>query len=185
VNDIRDMENMNPIDGGDTYLTPANMANAQEPAKIARAYLPVLVDAIQRVLRREANDVRGAVQRLLTKRGAEDFTVWMGEFYQEHQDFIVRSLTPAAMGYADQVSGGLDLAAVSERVAESLRLFAIRRAGQMQETFKNALSDVDPAGRIESIINGWDGLYAERIARCEISRQTQVLAMPKEPTWTM
>lgn len=30
VNDIRDNENMNPIDGGDTYLQPLNMVNAAE-----------------------------------------------------------------------------------------------------------------------------------------------------------
>ena len=27
ANDVRDMENMNPIDGGDIYVTPLNMAN--------------------------------------------------------------------------------------------------------------------------------------------------------------
>jgi HK97 family phage portal protein len=30
VNDIRDLENMNPIDGGDIYLQPLNMVNAAE-----------------------------------------------------------------------------------------------------------------------------------------------------------
>jgi HK97 family phage portal protein len=32
ANDIRDLENMNPIEGGDAYLTPLNMVNARDPA---------------------------------------------------------------------------------------------------------------------------------------------------------
>ena len=33
VNDIRDRENMNPIEDGDVYLTPLNMQGAGDPAK--------------------------------------------------------------------------------------------------------------------------------------------------------
>jgi HK97 family phage portal protein len=184
VNDIREFENMNPIDGGDTYLSPSNMVNVSEPSKIQRSYLPVLIDAIQRVLRREANDVRAAVQKILIKRGAEEFTDWMGEFYREHQEFIVRNLMPAALTYAEMVANGMDLSAVNIKVTESLRLFALRRAGQVQEQFKNALHEAEPARAIEGIMDGWDSTYVERIAKMEISRQTSVLIAPiKEPEW--
>lgn len=183
INDIRELENMNPIEGGDTYLQPLNMVDTKNPlavTDIQRKFLPVLVEAVGRVLRREANDVRGAVQRILIKRGAEDFTVWMGEFYAEHQEFIVRNLMSAAISYAELLADSRDLTDVQTRVIESLKLFALRRAGQVQEQFKNALSDADPARSIEGIIDGWDAVYIERIARMEISRQTAVLAMPKE-----
>ena len=183
VNDIRELENMNPIEGGDTYLQPSNMVDSKNPpavTDIQRKFLPVLVEAVGRVLRREANDIRGAVQRVLAKRGAEDFTVWIGEFYTEHQEFIVRNLMPAALTYAELLADSRDMADVQARVTESLKLFALRRAGQVQEQFKNALSDADPARSIEGIIDGWDAVYIERIARMEISRQTAVLAMPKE-----
>jgi HK97 family phage portal protein len=188
VNDIRELENMNPVDGGDIYLTPANMNNSADSGKVQRAYLPVLTDAIQRVLRREANDIRGAAQRILQKRGAEEFADWLSSFYQEHQDFTVRSLTPAAQSYAEMLAGpttGSEIQ-VEQKVAESLRLFALRHAGQAQEKIKNALSEADPARSIESILDGWDGQYAERAARMEMSRQTAVLFAPvKEPEWTM
>lgn len=175
VNDIREYENMNPIDGGDTYLTPANMLNSSSRAQ--RAALPIYMDAIQRILRREANDIRAAAQKLL-KRGAEDFSDWLAEFYQEHQDFIARNLTPAAYGYAEMLAEGQDLAAVQQKVTESVRLFALRRANQAQGEIKNALSGDDPARGLEEILSGWDSGYAERICRIEISRQTAVLAMP-------
>jgi hypothetical protein len=84
------------------------------------------------------------------------------------------------------LANGMDLAAINLKTAESLRLFALRRAGQMQEQIKNALGEVDPAQAIEQILSGWDTQYVERIARMEISRQTAVLAMPvKEQPWMM
>jgi HK97 family phage portal protein len=184
VNDIRYFENMNPVEGGDTYLTPSNMMDVSAPAKIQRSYMPVLTDAIQRVLRREANDIRAGVQKVLVKRGAEEFADWLSEFYQEHQDFTVRSLMPAAQSYAEILAGGMDLAEVNTKVSESLRLFAIRRAGQVQEQIKNALSEPDAQASIEALLSGWDNSYVDRIARSEISRQTTVLVMPvKEPEW--
>jgi HK97 family phage portal protein len=187
VNDIREFENMNPIEGGDTYLQPSNMVNAndptKEPGKVQRSYMPVLIDAVQRILRREANDIRSGVQKVLIKRGAEEFGQWLSDFYQEHRDFIVRNLQPAAHGYAEMIAGG-DPSAVGQRVNESLQLFALRRAGQVQEQFREALREAEPARGIERIIEGWDSVYVERVARMEISRQTAVILTPaKEPEW--
>lgn len=186
VNDIRGMENMNPIDGGDVYLTPANMINSADPGKIQRQFLPVLTDAMQRILRREANDVRGAVQKILVKKGAEEFTDWMGTFYQEHQEFIVRNLMSAAQSYAEMICDGMELSTVTERVTESLKLFALRRVTSVQEQFKTALLEADPARTIEGILDGWDAMYAERGARIQLSQQTAALAHPaKEPEWAI
>ena len=185
VNDIRELENMNPIDGGDVYLQPTNMINANEPMKIQRAYLPILTDAMHRIIKREVSDVRAAVQRVLLKRGAEAFTDWMGEFYQEHRDFIARNLAPAAQSLAEMVGDAVALESVDIKAAESLRLFALRHTNQAQEKFKNALSEGDPARAIEGVLTGWDGSYVERLARAEMSRMTTVLAMQhKEPLWT-
>jgi HK97 family phage portal protein len=187
VNDVREFENMNPIEGGDVYLTPANMINAndptKEPTKVQRAYMPVIIDAVQRILRREANDIRGGMQKVLIKRGAEEFSTWLSDFYQEHKDFIVRNLQPAALGYAEMIADG-DANAVGQRVSESLQMFALRRAGQVQEQFREALRETEPARGIERIIEGWDSVYVERVARMEISRQTAVILSPaKEPEW--
>lgn len=184
VNDVRELENMNPIEGGDVYLTPSNMVNASEPTKVQRSYLPVLIDAVQRVLRREANDIRGAVQKIFARRGAEEFADWLSEFYQEHQDFIVRNLTPALQGYAEMIASGEDFTSVQLRVGESLRMFALRRAGQVQEQIKGVLHETDPASAITGILDSWDSNYVERLARMEISRNTALLLTPaKEPEW--
>lgn len=180
VNDIRDLENMNPIDGGDVYLQPSNMVNANDPMKIQRSYLPVLADSIARVLRREGNDVRAAVARVLAKQGAESFVDWMGEFYREHQGWMVQQLTPTMRSLAEMIGDGMDLSAVDLRVGESLRLFALRHCNQAQERIKNALHESDPARAIEFELEKYTAQHAERLARGEMTRQAVVLTTPLE-----
>lgn len=185
VNEIRELENMNPIEKGDVYLTPLNMTGGLTPAKAQRSYLPVMTDAMNRILRREANDIRGAVQKILIKRGAEEFTDWLGEFYEEHKDFMIRNLAPAALSFAETIaeSGNLDVETVETRAREAMKVFALRRATLAQTQLKDALGETEPAKAIEAIISGWDEQYAERMARMGLSQQTAVLSAPKEPTW--
>lgn len=180
VNDIRDLENMNPIDGGDVYLQPSNMVNANDPMKIQRSYLPVLADSIARVLRREGNDVRAAVARVLAKQGAESFVDWMGEFYREHQGWMVQQLTPTMRSLAEMMGDGMDLSAVDLRMGESLRLFALRHCNQAQERIKSALHESDPARAVEFELEKYTAQHAERLARGEMTRQAVVLTTPLE-----
>lgn len=180
VNDIREFENMNPIDGGDIYMHPSNMVDASQPQKIQRAYLPVLTDAMMRVLRREGNDVRAAVGKVMAKHGTEAFIDWMGEFYREHQSWMVQQLTPTVRSLAEMIGEQLDLAQVDARTGESLRLFALRHCNQAQEWIKNALNDADPAAAIERVLDNYTQQHAERLARGEMSRQAHMLTVPME-----
>jgi hypothetical protein len=163
---------------GDIYLTPQNMAPAgsqRNAAQAQRAFLPAMEDALGRVLRREASDIRAAAQKLLAKRGAEAFVDWMGDFYEEHRGFTVNALTPAAQGYAEMIVEDMQPESVQTRIGESLNLFAIRHAGQAQLQIKEALSEPDPGKAIEGILSGWDAGYVERQARLELSKQTVLL----------
>lgn len=181
VNDIRELENMNPIENGDIYLTPSNMTVAGkekstvDAPRVQRSYLPVWSDALGRVLRRESSDIRAAAGKHLAKRGAEAFMDWLGHFYEEHRGFIVSALMPAALGYADLVADGQDAPGVQERVTESLTLFALRHTAQAQEKMKEAMHEADPVRAVEGILAGWDAEYVERLARAEMSRETAVL----------
>jgi HK97 family phage portal protein len=77
VNDIRDLENMNPVDDGDQYLVPMNMVDAgqagepqeaqdepeEEPAlprEGTRWWLPLTEDVARRLARRHLADVKRA-----------------------------------------------------------------------------------------------------------------------------
>jgi hypothetical protein len=98
-NEVREKENMNPYDGGDEYLRPLNMASAsQAPQKTPNgsrnALKSLYQDAIQRVVKRELNDLSGAARRYLAKDQPEKFGEWLETFYQEHGSFMKRQLQP-------------------------------------------------------------------------------------------
>lgn len=128
-NDIREKENMNPIPGGDKYFVPLNMVpsdmvedvinddnddgrtsqafmetRAQNIAtgrnKLAKTFKPVFRDAAARVVKREVNDLKRAIEKHLGKRDQYSFLEWMEEYYQDHPDFIERQMLPVLVSYA-------------------------------------------------------------------------------------
>ena len=87
ANDIRRMENMPPIDGGDVYLQPLNMSPAGQfgdQAAAARTVdptwiAPLVEDRARRLVRREANDLRRKGASVARKDN--DFGQWAAQFY--------------------------------------------------------------------------------------------------------
>lgn len=98
-NDIRQLEDLNPIEGGDLYLVPLNMTPVQDAVKeetsptppvqndegsgqedesvAARSWLDVLLADVERRLRaRIANDVRQAGAKVLRADGKSGLNEW-------------------------------------------------------------------------------------------------------------
>lgn len=122
ANDIRRLENMDPVAGGDAYLVPLNMipatsarqlANAEArhspPAtrpphtrsdqqlahprqRIAEIARPQLAEAAQRILNREYNDIGAAARNLLTRRGRAEFDEWLNQFATDHLPFVQKQI---------------------------------------------------------------------------------------------
>jgi len=128
INDVRNFEDENPIDGGDDYRVPLNMIPvtqadmlaqpqpAQEPPQRAKRenrakdsgaarhslrndMLPVYQDVMGRLLRREANDVGNNAKRLANG----DFMTWLDAFYEEHKAVVVKELRSITQAYGNQV----------------------------------------------------------------------------------
>lgn len=112
ANDIRELENMNPIEGGDVYLQPLNMIPAGQPPeaapaagqravgpiearagraqrsvtarrRLANAHRTIYRDVLARIVRIERDEVRAAVRRYLRRRGADAFAAWVRDYYYE------------------------------------------------------------------------------------------------------
>jgi HK97 family phage portal protein len=109
-NDIRRFENMNPIPGGDDYLTPLNMtdvANAEElaPPVMATAE-PVAANGHYRLLAEEAagrlvRKERAAITRMLDRAEGEEA---IREFYAGHVGLVAQTLrmsVQVAQNYCD------------------------------------------------------------------------------------
>lgn len=94
INDIRRMENLNPIPGGDAYLTPLNMGPADgggaPNAKIENQLRMFVRDAAARAVRKES-----AAIAKLAPLAASDPPAFAGsvqDFYAEHGRFVAQLL---------------------------------------------------------------------------------------------
>ena len=133
ANDVRDLENMNPIPGGDQYLVPLNMvpagsagqfgstepgpgdagrgsrtlevrARGQSRHRLAVAWRRQYAEAAGRVIRREANDVANAARRFSKRGSLSEFEGWLGEFYAEHRGIVAGAMRPVAWSYGELIT---------------------------------------------------------------------------------
>jgi HK97 family phage portal protein len=98
-NEVRARENMNPYAGGDQYMLPANMnlqnANGNASTGATNALDPLWKEAVSRTVKRELNDLSGAVRRYLAKGQAEAFAAWCVKFYgEDHRNFMAAQFQP-------------------------------------------------------------------------------------------
>ena len=151
ANDVRRLENMDVIQGGDEYLTPLNMGDARQGGgeaerggrrdagtqrgkgeerraatgrrRVMEGYRPALQDVMQRILNREANDLMNAARRIFGKRGVVEWESWLDEFYEEHVKFMRDYLAPVFGGYATLVVGELEEETGATARAEDVQSF--------------------------------------------------------------
>lgn len=118
-NDIRELEDMNPIEGGDVYYVPVNMqsiskANApapepkpdhpapQNPPPPAENDAPrmqaVLADVLTRLGKKQANEARRAAKK------PEQFLDWIDEFYPKFESTLAQALAPIDDNSADIIA---------------------------------------------------------------------------------
>lgn len=98
-NEVRAKENMNPYKGGDVYMLPANMNpttnNGADPAQANNVLDPLWRAAVNRVVKRELNDLQGAAKRFLAKGKTEAFAQWCADFYgKDHAKFMSEQFSP-------------------------------------------------------------------------------------------
>ena len=99
VNEIRSLENMNPVTGGDEYLRPMNMTPAGAPP--SARYRLLVHEAAARIVRKET-----AAMSKAARRHEGDEAGWADEvrgFYDSHGPFVAEALrigAEAATAYA-------------------------------------------------------------------------------------
>ena len=81
---------------------------AKNRLKLAKNWRPVLRDAIGRVFRREASDIGRQARKHFKTRNMDEFVDWLREFYEGHQEFVIRVILPVLLSYGEMV---VDLAA--------------------------------------------------------------------------
>lgn len=101
INEIRRLEDLNEIPGGDLRLVPLNMQSIEQAnGTVQQAAMGVAVDAHARMARREAS----ALDRIRGK--GESVPEWCETFYPVHQSALADALVPAVRVML--ASAGLD-----------------------------------------------------------------------------
>lgn len=132
TNEIRSLENLDPIEGGDVYWMPLQMGNAaslgapqqpqapQQARTWVKGFTVATRDALERVLRRELNDVG--------RKSSVDMT----RFSKDHTDFVKRSLAPVVQTTLAFI--GNDSSELAQKMDEYLAKSAQRRLKIISES---------------------------------------------------
>jgi HK97 family phage portal protein len=137
-NEVRELENMNPAAGLDTFLEPLNMAGAgdQRARRGSSASAPrdtratlIAFEAAQRLVRKEVAAATKAGSRYATDGAG--WSTWLREFYQEHAGHVAQALK-----LPRQVA--LDYAA---RQAEQLEQHGLKAMDDWEWTAATELTD--------------------------------------------
>lgn len=102
-NDVRRLENMNPIPDGDDYLTPMNMTTGQPAVADQVHYRLLAEEAASRVVRKEIAAVNKAASRFPGDR--EGWATAVIDFYNDHAPFVAQSMRVSldvATAYAER-----------------------------------------------------------------------------------
>jgi HK97 family phage portal protein len=132
INEAREKENLNPVEGGDKHFVPLNMttldkageatpkpAPAAAPAapkpdddaqRAVAAFTPMVRDVLERAQFRE----RQAATRA-AKKGRASFLAWVAETEDEQVDYLARALAPIAQGVSTML--GADAPGIARRIA--------------------------------------------------------------------
>lgn len=136
-NEIRALENENPVDGGDVfYLNAATVpigddgrpvpqatrrpdgGQATGPREtLAAAIEPLLVDAAARIARAETRELSKRADK--AKANQARFAAWADEFYAAHLGYVVKTLQPLATAAATMGVQSIDVSAVAHAVVAS------------------------------------------------------------------
>lgn len=132
-NDIRRLENENPVEGGDRYFVPQNMAPSDRVDEVidkqgAKAPAPAqpeprqALDIFGVLVSDVAERIASAEIRELQKRAdkaAEDrprFDAWVAEVYEGHSAYVRKAVDPLARAWAQGNGGAVATDTVTVRV---------------------------------------------------------------------
>lgn len=139
--------------------------------KLARDYVPLFGDVAGRMVRREVNDVRRAINKHLRKRSVSDFREWLLTFYAEFVGILVEGFTPLLQTYAAQVATatadelGKDDPGVTDELKEFIERYLAAVAEGYTASSRNQIEALitdaeaegqDVAAAIEERLDGWE-----------------------------
>lgn len=151
-NEVRELEDLNPIDGLDAPLVPLNMIEVgaeppenTEPASraappdreqrardaanqrrsLTRRYVRLFEDASGRLVKREVADIRRAIKRTLAKGDVAGFLSWLARFYEDLREAAPDYFASIMESLAESISAAVadEIDGTDEGLTDDLRAF--------------------------------------------------------------
>jgi HK97 family phage portal protein len=98
INEIRTLENLNPIDGGDVHFVPMNYTKLEDAGSN-----DVMINEISsRIARREILELEKRVK--YAKDDMPRFKAWLGEFYEKHDKYITDAISSFSFFSFDSIN---------------------------------------------------------------------------------
>lgn len=211
ADDIRELENMDPLpDGqGEIYYMPMNMLPAGEVKKeeegvreernirsglhrqqVAQSYRKVFEDSAQRIVSREANNIRKAVRKHLSERSMDTWQIWLDDFYRDFPEYIGKQIAPAIHSLAEaiqpiaaeEINGLPEMTPEIEKfIKEYIDTFNTRYVksskGQIEAIVRDAVDEAkEPVEVIETRIDEWEQTRADKVGMNETVQLSNAVA---------
>lgn len=178
ANDIRGLENMNPIEGGNIYIVPLNMqpiswmmpeskpdernikiehrSNPTIRLRLQQNYRPLITDAAQRIINKETIAINRAIKTHLGDRNIKSFNDWIDDFYKSMPDYINKNIMPVLLSYGEATA----LAAAEEIGIEKYSIRSLQEQEELKR-FVNKYVNNYSVQHINSSIGQLRGLMKE------------------------
>lgn len=208
-NEVRELEDLNPIDGLDEPLLPLNMMEAgaelpapQPPAqpaqeraalddretraaatrdnrqRIMRRNVRLWEDAGNRLVKREASDIRKAVKSQLGgKRSVSQFESWLESFYQNLREVVPSYFDALMTTYAEEIMADVakELDGEPAELTDELRewitkylenmaaVYAVGSHKQLNSLLAEAENEEDAEAKISERLDAWEENKAQKL----------------------
>jgi len=197
ANDVRELENLNPIEGGDQYMVPLNMmpasmASEATPtkslqlksdrrrvllrARTAERYQSTFRTAAAKVVAHEIREVRRAAKSHLDKKDALSFGAWLNEWYgSTFKAYVVKTMTPVMRSLADaifplaadEVNGRAMQAEDEAKLKEYVEDFADRYTEIHRYQATEAVKADEPMKALTDMFDEWEQVAPQKVASNE------------------
>lgn len=159
--------------------------------RLARSYINIYEDVAGRVVRREVNDVRRAVDKHLRKRSVADFREWLGEFYRDFPQVLIDAFLPVMRTYAEQILANVaaeldeDEDGLTDELLQFVDEYLESMANGMVASSRNQIEalldepeeDDDPADAIEERLDGWSDTQPHKIALRQVTQALNAVVL--------
>jgi len=162
----------------DSRMEQRNRA-AQNRSMLTKRFESVVSDAVARIVKGEASDVKRAVKKHFKERDSTDFYLWMEEYYKKLPDRVKRTMLPVFYTLTELIQveaakevNGQPLDNMADWVDGYADRYGVAYAqsshGQLRALVRDAQAEgLDPAEVIVERVEGWENTRADKAAMIE------------------